>query len=292
MPAGGAVQQVDRHRRPVLHRERRPALVARLAPRPSSCQPASVSGASLRRARLGRRSAPCPTAPCSTASVRLGGRLPEGEVVQRQPVRLPDADGPVEHAPRRGRRPRAPSPRRARCRRARTATGRSAPSTPRTGDRAPRRRPPSSAYVATVRVRREAGDATVARVRLRVHLDDDVDPVRRRSGAPPRGRPGLAVVDDVVRAGRRRQPALGSAPLTVVTIGGVGPARELDRGVADRAGTPGDQHGATLPATPGPSRSGPSSLTVRQRCAVRNGMPSAAPEVVVGPACPGRRDSR
>ncbi len=74
------------------------------------------------------------------------------------------------------------------------------------------------------------------------HLDDGVHTVGR-DFAYLRRDVTIGVVDDVLRTGRRSQAAFGLA-----ADGGehrcAGPPRELDGGVADRPGTPGDQHEA------------------------------------------------
>ena len=119
-------------------------------------------------------------------------------------------------------------------------------------------------------VRRQRGvESGVGRGR---DLDDDVDPLGE--DAPDLvGGVWTVVVDNVVGAGRRGQLRLSLLLVVITTC--PSPMGELDRGVASRTRA---TRTSTVCASRTPvSRGGPSSVAVRQRCAVSAGMPRLAP---------------
>src|SRR5215217_6877401 len=113
------------------------------------------------------------------------------------------------------------------------------------------------------------------RVRARRDLDHQVDAVGSDT-SDRLGRVRLLVIDDVVRAGRPREPSLrlptdGGDHLRARPTGELAPAPPATS--------------TALPASAsGPSRAGPSSATVNARCAVTAGMPMLAPSSTSAPA--------
>ena len=98
----------------------------------------------------------------------------------------------------------------------------------------------------------------------------------------------VAVVDHMMRARGRRERRLGGAG-DGCDDGGAGPSRELDGSMTHRTRPAGDQHDLAGEGT-GMQPAGPSSDTVRARCAVMAGTPRLAPMSKLVP--PGSRTTR
>jgi hypothetical protein len=125
------------------------------------------------------------------------------------------------------------------------------------------------------------------RIRARGDLDHEIDAVPGNT-ADRLGRVRLRVRDDVVRAGRRREPGLRLPAAVAITCA---PAQRASWTAALPTAPAPPATRIVLPSrAPGRSRDGPSSATVSARWAVTAGMPMLAPSSNSAPA--GSRKAR